>query len=109
MFKLWGEKADNFEETEYTQMRKPVILAVSSCYLKKYSGVYKHLIYALLVCLIWFSFADHVMDIMQVNCSYQPPQQLRIISTLPLRKPLSCLMRTSTPYSYSFLHKFKTN
>ncbi|PWA74622.1 hypothetical protein CTI12_AA250210 [Artemisia annua] len=38
MFTLWNEKADNFEEDEYAQTRQPVILAVSSCYLKRYDG-----------------------------------------------------------------------
>ncbi|PWA94672.1 helitron helicase-like domain-containing protein [Artemisia annua] len=38
MFTLWNEKADAFEEDEYAQMRKPVILAVSSCYLKRYGS-----------------------------------------------------------------------
>ncbi|PWA48080.1 nucleic acid-binding, OB-fold protein [Artemisia annua] len=30
--------ADRFEEDEYAQMKQPVILAVSSCYLKRYAG-----------------------------------------------------------------------
>ncbi|PWA72652.1 nucleic acid-binding, OB-fold protein [Artemisia annua] len=38
MFTLWNEKADSFEEAKYAQMRQPVVLAVSSCYLKAYSG-----------------------------------------------------------------------
>ncbi|PWA65577.1 hypothetical protein CTI12_AA332110 [Artemisia annua] len=38
LFTLWNEKADNFEEEEYAKMRQPVILAVSSCYLKTYGG-----------------------------------------------------------------------
>ncbi|PWA82899.1 hypothetical protein CTI12_AA175880 [Artemisia annua] len=38
MFTLWNEKADNFEEEEYAKMRQPVILAVSSCYLKTFGG-----------------------------------------------------------------------
>ncbi|PWA59297.1 nucleic acid-binding, OB-fold protein [Artemisia annua] len=37
-FTLWNEKADNFEEDEYLKMTKPVVLAVSSCYLKTYGG-----------------------------------------------------------------------
>ncbi|PWA46253.1 helitron helicase-like domain-containing protein [Artemisia annua] len=38
LFTLWNEKADNFEEDEYAKMKKPVILAVSSCYLKAFGG-----------------------------------------------------------------------
>ncbi|PWA39009.1 hypothetical protein CTI12_AA577260 [Artemisia annua] len=38
LFTLWNEDADNFEEDEYAQMKQPVILAVSSCYLKRYAG-----------------------------------------------------------------------
>ncbi|PWA36686.1 nucleic acid-binding, OB-fold protein [Artemisia annua] len=38
LFTLWNNQADNFEEEEYAQMRRPVILAVSSCYLKRYGG-----------------------------------------------------------------------
>ncbi|PWA97444.1 nucleic acid-binding, OB-fold protein [Artemisia annua] len=38
LFTLWNEQADSFKEEEYTQMRQPVILAVSSCYLKRYGG-----------------------------------------------------------------------
>ncbi|PWA64738.1 nucleic acid-binding, OB-fold protein [Artemisia annua] len=38
LFTLWNDKADKFEEQEYAQMRKPVILAVSSCYIKRYGG-----------------------------------------------------------------------
>ena len=38
MFTLWNERADKFEEKEYEEMQQPVILAVSSCYLKTYSG-----------------------------------------------------------------------
>ncbi|PWA70183.1 nucleic acid-binding, OB-fold protein [Artemisia annua] len=38
IFTLWNEKADNFEEEEYACLRQPVILAVSSCYLKTYGG-----------------------------------------------------------------------
>ncbi|PWA46945.1 hypothetical protein CTI12_AA501840 [Artemisia annua] len=37
-FTLWNQKADNFEEDEYLKMTKPVVLAVSSCYLKTYAG-----------------------------------------------------------------------
>ncbi|PWA42865.1 nucleic acid-binding, OB-fold protein [Artemisia annua] len=40
LFTLWNEKADGFEEEEYARMRQPVILAVSSCYLKRYGGTY---------------------------------------------------------------------
>ncbi|PWA75063.1 nucleic acid-binding, OB-fold protein [Artemisia annua] len=38
LFTLWNEKASAFEEEEYRKMRQPVILAVSSCYLKTYGG-----------------------------------------------------------------------
>ncbi|PWA42436.1 serine/threonine/dual specificity protein kinase, catalytic domain-containing protein [Artemisia annua] len=38
MFTLWNEKADNFKEDEYAKMNEPVILAVSSCYLKTFGG-----------------------------------------------------------------------
>ncbi|PWA55286.1 hypothetical protein CTI12_AA427830 [Artemisia annua] len=38
MFTLWNEKADNFKEDEYSQMRQLVILVVSSCYLKTFGG-----------------------------------------------------------------------
>ncbi|PWA44861.1 nucleic acid-binding, OB-fold protein [Artemisia annua] len=38
LFTLWNEDADNFEEDEYALMRQPVILDVSSCYLKRYAG-----------------------------------------------------------------------
>ncbi|PWA79727.1 nucleic acid-binding, OB-fold protein [Artemisia annua] len=38
VFTIWNEKADNFEEEEYARMQQPVILAVSSCYLKTYGG-----------------------------------------------------------------------
>ncbi|PWA97533.1 nucleic acid-binding, OB-fold protein [Artemisia annua] len=38
VFTLWNEKADAFEEEEYSKMQKPVVLAVSSCYLKAYGG-----------------------------------------------------------------------
>ncbi|PWA76186.1 nucleic acid-binding, OB-fold protein [Artemisia annua] len=38
LFTLWNEDADRFEEDEYAQMKQPVILAVSSCYLKRYAG-----------------------------------------------------------------------
>ncbi|PWA97314.1 nucleic acid-binding, OB-fold protein [Artemisia annua] len=38
LFTLWNEKADAFKEEEYAGMRQPVILAVSSCYLKRYGG-----------------------------------------------------------------------
>ncbi|PWA59945.1 nucleic acid-binding, OB-fold protein [Artemisia annua] len=38
MFTLWNEKDDSFEQAEYEQMRQPVVLAVSSCYLKTYGG-----------------------------------------------------------------------
>ncbi|PWA78557.1 nucleic acid-binding, OB-fold protein [Artemisia annua] len=38
LFTLWNDKAENFEEAEYAQMQQPVILAVSSCYLKTYDG-----------------------------------------------------------------------
>ncbi|PWA70344.1 Retrotransposon-like protein [Artemisia annua] len=38
IFTMWNEKADNFEEDEYMKMQKPVVLAVSSCYLKTYGG-----------------------------------------------------------------------
>ena len=41
IFTLWNEKADNFEEDDYMRMQKPVVLAVSSCYLKTYGGKYK--------------------------------------------------------------------
>lgn len=37
-FTLWNERADLFEESEYMHIRQPVILAVSSCYLKRYTG-----------------------------------------------------------------------
>ncbi|PWA84242.1 hypothetical protein CTI12_AA161140 [Artemisia annua] len=35
---LWNEEADGFKEEEYKKMPQPVILAVSSCYLKTYGG-----------------------------------------------------------------------
>ncbi|PWA86362.1 nucleic acid-binding, OB-fold protein [Artemisia annua] len=38
LFTLWNEDADNFPEDEYAGMEQPVILAVSSCYLKRYAG-----------------------------------------------------------------------
>ncbi|PWA48637.1 nucleic acid-binding, OB-fold protein [Artemisia annua] len=38
-FTLWNEDADNFKEDEYAQMKQPVILAVSSCYLKRYAAL----------------------------------------------------------------------
>ncbi|PWA82289.1 nucleic acid-binding, OB-fold protein [Artemisia annua] len=38
LFTLWNDDADNFNEDEYGQMKQPVILAVSSCYLKRYAG-----------------------------------------------------------------------
>ena len=38
VFTLWNEMADNFEEDKYMKMQKPVVLAVSSCYLKTYGG-----------------------------------------------------------------------
>ncbi|PWA65074.1 DNA helicase PIF1, ATP-dependent [Artemisia annua] len=38
LFTLWNDKADGFEEEEYNKMPKPVVLAVSSCYLKTYGG-----------------------------------------------------------------------
>ncbi|PWA97663.1 nucleic acid-binding, OB-fold protein [Artemisia annua] len=38
VFTLWNEMADSFSDEEYAQMQQPVILAVSSCYLKAYSG-----------------------------------------------------------------------
>ncbi|PWA88045.1 nucleic acid-binding, OB-fold protein [Artemisia annua] len=38
VFTLWNEKANRFEEEEYAKMKPPVILAVSSCYLKTYGG-----------------------------------------------------------------------
>ncbi|PWA58414.1 hypothetical protein CTI12_AA400290 [Artemisia annua] len=37
-FTLWNENPDNFEEDEYLKMTKPVVLAISSCYLKTYGG-----------------------------------------------------------------------
>ncbi|PWA52273.1 hypothetical protein CTI12_AA448170 [Artemisia annua] len=37
-FTLWNDDAENFKEAEYAQMKQPVILAVSSCYLKRYAG-----------------------------------------------------------------------
>ncbi|PWA81779.1 hypothetical protein CTI12_AA184660 [Artemisia annua] len=45
VFTLWNEKADNFEEDEYMKMQKPVVLAVSSCYLKTYGGKHNGLPY----------------------------------------------------------------
>ncbi|PWA61429.1 hypothetical protein CTI12_AA168140 [Artemisia annua] len=38
LFTLWNEDADNFKEAEYMQMQPPVILAVRSCYIKRYAG-----------------------------------------------------------------------
>ncbi|PWA89239.1 nucleic acid-binding, OB-fold protein [Artemisia annua] len=38
IFTLWNQKADAFEEEEYSKMQQPVVLAVSSCYLKAYGG-----------------------------------------------------------------------
>ncbi|PWA99677.1 nucleic acid-binding, OB-fold protein [Artemisia annua] len=38
LFTLWNDDADRFDENEYAQMKQPVILAVSSCYLKRYAG-----------------------------------------------------------------------
>ncbi|PWA36733.1 nucleic acid-binding, OB-fold protein [Artemisia annua] len=43
LFTLWNDDADNFSEDEYGQMKQPVILAVSSCYLKRYAEL--HLTY----------------------------------------------------------------
>ncbi|PWA53103.1 nucleic acid-binding, OB-fold protein [Artemisia annua] len=39
LFTLWNEDADNFPEGEYAEMKQPVILAVSSCYLKRYADL----------------------------------------------------------------------
>ncbi|GJZ17940.1 DNA helicase [Tanacetum coccineum] len=33
---LWNEMATNFDEREYNSMEKPVIIAVSSCYINRY-------------------------------------------------------------------------
>ncbi|PWA60863.1 hypothetical protein CTI12_AA378500 [Artemisia annua] len=38
VFTLWNEMADSFRDEEYAQMQQPVIIAVSSCYLKTYGG-----------------------------------------------------------------------
>ncbi|PWA34574.1 nucleic acid-binding, OB-fold protein [Artemisia annua] len=38
LFTLWNEDADKFDENKYAQMKQPVILTVSSCYLKRYAG-----------------------------------------------------------------------
>ena len=40
-FTLWDDQADNFEEDKYLEMKQPVVLAVSSCYLKTYGGKHK--------------------------------------------------------------------
>ncbi|GJU24311.1 nucleic acid-binding, OB-fold protein, partial [Tanacetum coccineum] len=36
---LWNEMATNFDEREYNSMEKPVIIAVSSCYINRYHGL----------------------------------------------------------------------
>lgn len=61
VFTLWNENADNFEEEEYASMQQPVIMAVSSCYLKTYGGKYFILPYIQLVAFLdipptWFLF-----------------------------------------------------
>lgn len=40
-FTLWNDQADNFEEDKYLEMKQPIVLAVSSCYLKIYGGKHK--------------------------------------------------------------------
>nr|GEX69255.1 hypothetical protein [Tanacetum cinerariifolium] len=38
-FTLWDEMALNFNVSEYDSMEKPVIIAVSSCYINRYNGL----------------------------------------------------------------------
>ena len=38
VFTLWNQQADDFDEAKYAQMEQPVIVVVSSCYLKTYGG-----------------------------------------------------------------------
>ncbi|PWA90538.1 helitron helicase-like domain-containing protein [Artemisia annua] len=61
LFTLWNEKAENFEEEEYAQMRQPVILAVSSCYLKRYGGIHRHLLYTLFIYIVRFYLTAYLL------------------------------------------------